>query len=143
MDRKSMSRGTRLSTAHTFSLLLCLQSILLHKKLSNKQSGSVIFRLMVKLSATHAFNWIVLMVKFGLTSYEELPPALWMGYHTPRPVIPMKFSSSWIYYCTLVSAKFTIYKISHKSLISTYMWTWLSIYPPLKLTGAMLSFILL
>ena len=30
----------------------------------------------VKLSAAHAFNGIVLKVKFALTSYEELPPAL-------------------------------------------------------------------
>ena len=30
----------------------------------------------MKLSATHAFNRIVLRVKFGLTSYEDIPPAL-------------------------------------------------------------------
>ena len=30
----------------------------------------------MKLSATHAFNYIVLRVKFGLTSYEAIPPAL-------------------------------------------------------------------
>ena len=30
----------------------------------------------MKLSTAHEFNWIVLRVKFGLTSYEELPPAL-------------------------------------------------------------------
>ena len=30
----------------------------------------------MKLSATHAFNCIVLMVKFGLTSCEDIPPAL-------------------------------------------------------------------
>ena len=30
----------------------------------------------VKLLAVHEFSQIVLMVKFGLTSYEELPPAL-------------------------------------------------------------------
>ena len=26
--------------------------------------------------ATHAFNYIVLMVKFGLTGCEDIPPAL-------------------------------------------------------------------
>ena len=30
----------------------------------------------MKLSATHAFNCIVLRVKFGLTSCEDIPPAL-------------------------------------------------------------------
>ena len=30
----------------------------------------------MKLSATHAFNCIVLSVKFGWTSCEEIPPAL-------------------------------------------------------------------
>ena len=30
----------------------------------------------MKLSATYAFNCIVLMVKFGLTSCEDIPPAL-------------------------------------------------------------------
>ena len=30
----------------------------------------------MKLSATHAFNCIVLMVKFGWTSCEDIPPAL-------------------------------------------------------------------
>ena len=29
------------------------------------------------LLATHAFNCIVLMVKFGLTSCEDIPPALY------------------------------------------------------------------
>ena len=63
------------------------------KKLSNEQSGSVIFRPIrlitlyynwekkdissgEGLSPTHAFNWILLNVKFVLTSYEELTPAL-------------------------------------------------------------------
>ena len=43
---KSISRGARLSIGcpYTFNLLLCSQGILLCKKLSNKQSGSVIFR---------------------------------------------------------------------------------------------------
>ena len=40
MDIKSMSRSASLSAAHA----LCLQGILLCKELSNKQSGSVIFR---------------------------------------------------------------------------------------------------
>ena len=40
MDRKSISRGSRLSAAHA----LCLQGTLLCKKLINKQSGSVIIR---------------------------------------------------------------------------------------------------
>ena len=40
MDRKSISRGVILSAAHT----LCVQGILLCKKLSNKQSSNVIFR---------------------------------------------------------------------------------------------------
>ena len=30
----------------------------------------------MKLSTTHAFNCIVLMVKFGQTSCEDIPPAL-------------------------------------------------------------------
>ena len=30
----------------------------------------------MRLSATHAFNCIVLRVKFGLTSFEDIPPAL-------------------------------------------------------------------
>ena len=30
----------------------------------------------MKLSATHAFNCIVLMVKFGRISCEDIPPAL-------------------------------------------------------------------
>ena len=30
----------------------------------------------MKLSAIHAFNWIVLRVNFGLISYEDIPPAL-------------------------------------------------------------------
>ena len=41
------------------------------------------------MSAAHAFNWIVLRVKFGLTSYEELSLALisqynmlWLTLHT-------------------------------------------------------------
>ena len=37
IDRKSISRGARLSAAHTVRL----QGILLHKKLSIKQSGKV------------------------------------------------------------------------------------------------------
>ena len=72
-----------LSASH----VLCLQWIQLCKKLSNKQSGSVIFRpvrpttdrkriSVVKLSAAHTFNLIVLGVKFGMTSYKKLPPAL-------------------------------------------------------------------
>ena len=40
LRQKSISRDARVSAAHT----LCLQGILLCKKLSNKQSGSVIFR---------------------------------------------------------------------------------------------------
>ena len=40
IDRKGISRGARLSAAHTF----CLQGILLCKKLSIKHHGSVIFR---------------------------------------------------------------------------------------------------
>ena len=32
----------------------------------------------MKLLATHAFNCIVLMIKFGLTSCEDIPPALFM-----------------------------------------------------------------
>ena len=40
MDRKSISRGVRLSAAHA----LCVQGILLCKELNNKQSGCVIFR---------------------------------------------------------------------------------------------------
>ena len=31
----------------------------------------------MKLSATHAFNCVVLRVKFGQTSYEDIPPALY------------------------------------------------------------------
>ena len=31
----------------------------------------------MKLSATHAFNCIDLMVKFGQTSCEDIPPALY------------------------------------------------------------------
>ena len=46
MDRKSTLRGVRLSAAHT----LCLQGILLCKKLTNKHSGSVIFRLVTLYS---------------------------------------------------------------------------------------------
>ena len=42
LDRKNTLRGARLSDAHT----LCLQGILLCKKLSNQQSGSVIFDLL-------------------------------------------------------------------------------------------------
>ena len=38
---KDISRGVRLSATHA----LCLQGILLCKKLINKQNGSVIFRL--------------------------------------------------------------------------------------------------
>ena len=40
--QKNTLRGARLSNAHT----LCLQGILLCKKLSNQQSGSVIFDLL-------------------------------------------------------------------------------------------------
>ena len=40
MDRKSISRGVRLLFAH----VLCVQGILLCKKLSDKQSESVTFR---------------------------------------------------------------------------------------------------
>ena len=40
MDRKSISINVRLSAAHA----LCIQGIMLCKKLSNKQSGYVILR---------------------------------------------------------------------------------------------------
>ena len=30
----------------------------------------------MRLSATHTFNCIVFMVKFGRTSFEDIPPAL-------------------------------------------------------------------
>ena len=40
IDRKSTLRGARLSAAHA----LCLQGILLCKKLSNKHNGNVVFR---------------------------------------------------------------------------------------------------
>ena len=44
IDIKGISKDARLWAAHILNLLLCLQGILLCKKLSNKQSGSVIFR---------------------------------------------------------------------------------------------------
>ena len=60
-----------------------------HWDRSNKYHGSVIYRpvhytitdikrisAVMKLLAALAFNWIVLRVTFGLTSYEELLPAL-------------------------------------------------------------------
>ena len=34
----------------------------------------------MKLSDTHAFNCIVLMIKFGWTSCEDIPPALQYSY---------------------------------------------------------------
>ena len=40
MDRKRISRDVRLSAAYA----LCVQDVLLCKKLSNKQNGCVIFR---------------------------------------------------------------------------------------------------
>ena len=43
IDGYNISRGLRLLAAHVFNLLLCSQGILLWKKLSDKQSGSVIF----------------------------------------------------------------------------------------------------
>ena len=33
----------------------------------------------MKLSATHAFNCIVLVIKFSRTSCEDIPPALYIG----------------------------------------------------------------
>ena len=64
--RKSISTGAKLSTAH---VLCMLTKYLFCKKLSHKQSGSVIFRparlniidrkrisVVVKLYATHTFN---------------------------------------------------------------------------------------
>ena len=49
----------------------------------------------MKLSDTHAFNCIVLMVKFGWTSCEDIPPAL---------ILFLKFSvsekwCSYTFYC--------------------------------------------
>ena len=55
---------------------MCTRYSVVQKAKSNEQSGSVIFRAVVKLSAAHAFNLIILRVKFGLTISEELPPAL-------------------------------------------------------------------
>ena len=42
MDRKGISRGVRLLAAHA----LCIQGILLCRKLSNKQRGNVILALL-------------------------------------------------------------------------------------------------
>ena len=51
----------------------------------------------MKLSATHAFNCIVLRVKLGLTSYEDVPLALsdlfeiYLGLHfTVRDLLDIK-----------------------------------------------------
>ena len=43
-----------------------------HYTITDRKSISAV----VKLSATHIINFVVLRVNFGLTSYEELPPAL-------------------------------------------------------------------
>ena len=45
----------------------------------------------MKLSATHAFNSIVLMVKFGRTSCEDIPPAL----KNASPVLVNHFILLW------------------------------------------------
>ena len=46
----------------------------------------------MKLSATHAFNCIVLMVKFGRTSCEDIPLALfnstWLAAHSMIGTVP-------------------------------------------------------
>ena len=47
MDRKGISRGVRISDAHA----LCVQGILLCKKLSNKQSGIRPLRLIKDISS--------------------------------------------------------------------------------------------
>ena len=39
----------------------------------------------MKLSATHAFNCIVIRVKFGLTNFEDILPAL----HSPGLAIEL------------------------------------------------------
>ena len=59
MDRKNISRGVRLLAA----CALCVQGILLCKKLRNKRSGSMIFR-------------PIRLIR-SIVSYEELPPALY------------------------------------------------------------------
>ena len=53
IDRKSISRGARLSATHALNLLLCSQGILLCKKPSNKQNESVILDL---LGLQHYYN---------------------------------------------------------------------------------------
>ena len=50
LDRKSISRGVEILGSHT----LCLQGILLCKKLSNKYSGSMFFR-----PVRHMYNIIL------------------------------------------------------------------------------------
>ena len=43
----------------------------------------------MKLSATHTFNCIVLMVKFGRTSCEDIPLAL-LGTSVPNDMVQLK-----------------------------------------------------
>ena len=59
-----------------FLYLLDLQ----HCSISDRKSLSAV----VKLLATHAFNWTVLRVKFGLTGYEELLPWPWIDEYRDR-----------------------------------------------------------
>ena len=81
MDRKSISRGVRLSDAH----VLYIQGTLLCKNLSNKLTGSVIFRLItnrksvsveIKLSATHAFNYYY-YCKLPTAKYSHCESTTW------------------------------------------------------------------
>ena len=44
----------------------------------------------MKLSATHAFNCIVLMVKFGWTSCEDIPPALCVDHSYVCVCLPLR-----------------------------------------------------
>ena len=61
----------------------------------------------MKLSATHAFNCIVLMVKFGQISCEDIPPAL----------------HSYSQYCFTINKLFKI-KSSYEILLKQTDWSW-------------------
>ena len=49
----------------------------------------------MKLSATHAFNCVVLRVKFGLTSCEDIPPALVKQLYISNKVEYFSCKSGW------------------------------------------------
>ena len=75
----------------------------------------------MKLSATHTFNCIVLMVKFGRTSCEDIPPALLMigGLYKCNCLVYGPQVCSWVLHCH-IGPHLDVWQVASRGILLLY-----------------------